>query len=33
LPSSAVATAITLSCPALGVGNAKNVVNMWGYTL
>src|SRR4030095_4245371 len=33
LPASAVETAIAISCPALGLGNTMNVVNMWGYQL
>lgn len=33
IPASAVNTAITVTCPALGLGNTNNVVNAWGYQL
>lgn len=32
-PASAVNTAITLSCPALGVGNTNNTANIYGFYL
>lgn len=31
IPASAVNTAITISCPALGAGNTANTVNIYGY--
>lgn len=33
MPSSAVNTAITLTCPSLGAGNTNNTVTIWGYQL
>lgn len=33
IKSSAVNTAITVSCPSLGAGNTNNVVNIHGYQL
>lgn len=32
-PASAVNTAITLSCPALGLGNTNNTANIYGFYL
>lgn len=31
IPASAVNTAITVSCPALGAGNTNNAVNVYGF--
>lgn len=31
IPASAVNTAITVSCPALGAGNTNNAVNLYGF--
>lgn len=33
IPASAVNTAITASCPALGAGNTNNAVNIYGFYL
>lgn len=33
LPANAINTAITLTVPALGVGNAQSVANIYGYVL
>lgn len=33
VPASAVNTAITVSCPALGAGNTKNTANIQGFVM
>ncbi len=32
IPASAVNTAITVTCPALGAGNTNNIVTIFGFT-
>lgn len=33
MPSSAVNTAIVLTCPSLGAGNTNSTVSLWGYQI
>lgn len=33
MPSSAVNTALVLTCPSLGTGNTNNTVSIWGYQI